>query len=84
MADGRSQAAWAHTASLMALLANIHWGSPRHIFTPDDFLPEKRAGGGRTLRHCPLSMLAKIMGGRRRRQGRKDVGTQGHRHEGTK
>lgn len=43
MADGRMRERWSHTASLMALLANVH-RDPRKgkRFTPADFDPFAR------------------------------------------
>lgn len=37
---------WTHTASLLALLANAHWGTRSKSFKPDDFNPtvERKRG----------------------------------------
>ena len=44
MADARLDERWSHTASLMALIANIHRPRSGRRFTPDDFNPRPRNG----------------------------------------
>ncbi len=52
MAEGRGQAEWGRTSSLMALVANVNRDPKKHAaFTPDNFNPYgddgRRGGGGR-------------------------------------
>lgn len=43
MAEARSRAAWAHTSSLLAMLANVNRDPKRsRTFRPDDFDPHAR------------------------------------------
>lgn len=47
MAEGRSEALWAHTAQVLALLANVHRDPKKTpAFTPADWNPHARKGGG--------------------------------------
>ena len=55
MAEARSKTSWHHTATLMALLANIHRDPKTRAYTPNDFNPHhnktpKRIESLRTLR----------------------------------
>jgi hypothetical protein len=46
MADARQRAAWQHTASVLALLANCHRDPKKtRAFKPADFDPFARRGG---------------------------------------
>jgi len=52
MADAHLDERWSHTASLMALIANIHRDPKKgKRFTPDDFNPRPRKVGGGAARH---------------------------------
>jgi len=62
MAEGQSEEAWNHTASLLAMLANCHRDPRRsRAFRPGDFHPHKRRrAGGVPLTAENLGLLRRL------------------------
>ncbi|HOQ06142.1 MAG TPA: hypothetical protein PLX18_12700 [Anaerohalosphaeraceae bacterium] len=50
MSEGRFESQWAHTSSIMALIANVNRDPKKgRVFTPDDFNPYARKKTDRVI-----------------------------------
>lgn len=70
MNEGRQQAEWSRTSSLLALLANVHRDPKRQrkAFTPADFDPtatRKKRGAGLVIGKDTLAAIAASIGAKR-------------------
>jgi hypothetical protein len=60
MGESRSQQAWAHTSSVLALLANIHRDSKKtRAYKPADFNPHIRKSSV-TIQKVGISVLKQV------------------------
>jgi len=68
MAEGRLQAAWAQTSSLMALLASIHRDPKkrRRPYTPDEFNPYSKKHKHRLASKKELAFARQLFEGIKR------------------
>jgi len=69
MANAKSEAAWAHTSSILAMIANVNRNPKKRAkpFTPMDFSPYKRkmANPNIPLTADAVSSLKGLVGGRK-------------------
>lgn len=60
MAEARSQQAWAHTSSILALIANLHRDPKRtRAYKPGDFNPHMRRKPA-TVQRVGISVLKQV------------------------
>lgn len=62
MAEGRSRAAWGHTAAVMALIANVHRDAKRRPtpYAARDFNPYGQADGARRNASLPKVKISSL------------------------
>lgn len=70
MAEARGRDAWGRTATVLALLANIHRDPKKHrAFRPSDFNPyETKRGSGIPIKAKDIGLLKKVFVGPERVQ----------------
>jgi len=70
MAEARAKERWAHTSSLMALIANAHRDPKKgRAFRPDDFnpyAPGPARAGGIPIRADSIGLLKRLVKGEKR------------------
>ena len=68
MAEARAKERWAHTSSLMALIANAHRDPKKgRAFRPDDFNPyAPKRKAGIPIRADSISLLKRLVKGEKR------------------